>query len=70
VHNDYTCSVSEIAPVFSTFLAWFESNLMEDLHVKPLIICEFREGVWSEGLNSRTGVNEIVPDFLNFSQFL
>jgi hypothetical protein len=35
----------------------------------PLIICEFREGVCSEGRTSRAGVNEIVPDFLNFSQF-
>jgi len=42
---------------------------MEDLHVMPLIICEFCEGVWSGGRPSRTGVKENVPDFLNFSQF-
>ena len=42
---------------------------MEDLQVMPLIICEFRECVWSEGRNSRTVVKEIVPDFLNLSQF-
>jgi hypothetical protein len=43
---------------------------MEDLLVKLLIICEFREGVWSEGHTSRTSVNEILPDFLNCRQFL
>jgi len=42
---------------------------VEDIHVMPLTICEFREGVWSEGRTSRTGLNEIVPDFLNLSQF-
>jgi len=42
---------------------------MEDIHVMPLIICEVREGVWSEGRTSRASVKEIVPDFLNLSQF-
>ena len=70
MHYGPTCGISEIVLVFSTFLVWFELNLVEELHVMPLIICELHEGMWSEGRTSRTGVKEIVPDFLNFSQFV